>query len=47
MHLPTPLITFFERKAREGWTGTITLNWKDGRVVAFEVAEKQRLDVHV
>lgn len=31
-------------KEERKWSGTITLNWKDGHVVAFEVAEKTRLD---
>lgn len=41
--LPAELVAVLEQKARDGWTGTLSLNFKDGRVLGYEVAEKKRL----
>lgn len=36
-------------KITSGWTGTISLNFKEGEIVAFETTEKKRVsrETHV
>lgn len=41
--MPVSPDAFLLQKAAEKWTGTITLNLKEGVIISFEVAEKHRV----
>jgi len=41
--LPPELAALLDERQRRGWSGTITLNLKDGAIIAFEVTEKHRI----
>jgi hypothetical protein len=41
--LPGPLADLLASKESERWSGTVTLNMKEGAVIAYEVTEKVRI----
>ena len=41
--IPSLVVRRLEERLGGKWTGRITLNVKDGRVLEIEVAEKERL----
>ena len=41
--LPPVVAEAIAAKVRSGWSGTLTLNFKDGKVLSYEVTEKHRL----
>lgn len=47
--LPADLMVVLGEKITSGWTGTISLNFKEGEIVAFETTEKKRVsrETHV
>jgi len=47
--LPTELREVLLKKISESWSGTVTLNLKEGYIISFEVAEKHRIarETHV
>lgn len=44
MGLPIAVEALLREKEQAGWTGSFTLNFKDGRVLAVEIAEKRRIE---
>lgn len=40
--LPAELVAKLEQAVRERWTGTVSLNFKDGRVLGWSETERHR-----
>ena len=42
--IPADLQAELLRRSRAGWTGSITLNVKSGRIIEYAIMEKHRID---
>lgn len=47
MILPPAVIALLNAKMADRWSGTIVLNIKEGRIVAYEERTKSRIEVQV
>lgn len=41
--IPPELQKYLDALRAKGWTGTLSLNLKEGEIIAFEVTEKHRI----